>query len=194
MVIIIDCGSVSVPDIVREVRRFRSKMMMVGLQEFEADQMPDHDALIISGTNMNFTDGEFEALREKFAFLMTSDMPTLGIGGGMQIIGQSYRAQIYKGVCERDYTTMTRHTDHAILSHFSYQFDMKTNHCEGITLPAGFQKVASSRNYEVEAIAHHFRPIYGVMFNPELSGTLGTAIFKNFFNLANSYIQNPMLR
>ncbi|GJM63889.1 type 1 glutamine amidotransferase [Persicobacter diffluens] len=187
MVVLVDCGSNKVPDIVREIRRFRNRIYLISMEAFEADQLPEHDTLVISGAPIMLTEEDPTPFLEKFAFLETSDLPTLGICFGFQMMGMIFKSQIFKGPPQRHHTTISRHNDHALLSHFSYQFDMAEDHCEGISLPAGFQKLASSKDYPVEVMAHHFRPLYGVQFHPEVSGTLGTALFKNFFHLADLY-------
>ena len=59
------------------------------------------------------------------------------------------------------------------------------DHCEGITAPAEFTVLAKSEDYEVEAMKHLKKPLYGVQFHPEVSGETGLRIMGNFLNLCS---------
>ena len=74
---------------------------------------------------------------------------------------------------------------------FPPRFSVKADHCEGVSLPSGFQLLASSAFYEVEAMASTTHPNFGVQFHPEVSGEVGEIIIRNFCHIAQS-AQSPI--
>ena len=57
------------------------------------------------------------------------------------------------------------------------------SHKEAISLPTGFQHLASSETCDNEAMKHKDRPLYGIQFHPEISGDAGKVLLKNFAGL-----------
>jgi GMP synthase (glutamine-hydrolysing) len=64
-------------------------------------------------------------------------------------------------------------------------FRADEDHCEGITLPDQFILLARSRSYDVEAMKHREKDIYGVQFHPETSNEPGRKIAHNFLKLCS---------
>ena len=84
---------------------------------------------------------------------------------------------------DRDWQTIEVYENCSLFDKLPTEFEMMEDHCETISIPPGFQLVASSDACVNEAMQHLSMPIYGAQFHPEVSGNLGSVVIENFIKL-----------
>ena len=186
-VTLMDCGSTKVTDIASALFASECRVQTVPLVAANEHDLGCCDAVVISGGPQLFTDGAVGAtLARQFQFLDTLELPVLGICLGHQGLGLRAGARVYLGPERRSTEIITAHREHPLFRGLPPSFPMRADHCEGIPLPAGFSKLASSEHYEVEAMASGSRPHFGVQFHPEVSGEPGRVVLQNFCDMARA--------
>jgi GMP synthase-like glutamine amidotransferase len=159
---------------------------------FEENPLPGQmDAIVLSGGPHLYTDNP--ALIEGYRFLDQTRVPVLGICLGHQALGIQAGAEVFLGKERRGEECIQKLAEHPLFDGLESSFQCATDHVEGITLPSGYRRLATSDHYEVEAMASLTQPRYGVQFHPEVSGTVGDKIFENFLTitLEQRDIQRP---
>ena len=119
------------------------------------------DKIIICGTSLK--DSLFVYNIDKFRWIMTTDRPLLGICAGMQIIGILYGGTLksttevgfYKE-CFRDFLSLTGEQEVFHLHNYYVEFEL-LNEFE-----------IFSKGTIAQAVKHKEKPIYGVLFHPEV--------------------------
>lgn len=183
MILIIDCGSVKTPFINAMASSLGFEWNVVSLSGLSIINFNLYEAIIISGAPILLTEAEKSNYIKIFSFLNQIEIPVLGICFGHQILGLIYGAQVFLGKEERT-SIKVEIKDHSnIFKKFDGTAEFVEDHTEGITCPYNFKVIAASANYPVEAMAHNYRPFFGVQFHPEVSGINGRKLFQNFFNL-----------
>ena len=118
------------------------------------------DKILISGTSLK--DNYFLKDKEKFTWVKDYEKPLLGICGGMQLISTAFQEEILKGQ-EIGLHTIT----------YNKKFLDETGEKEVYELhnyfvnTKNFETIATSDKYP-QAIRHPQRPIFGVLFHPEV--------------------------
>lgn len=181
MVGIIDCGSSKVPLIESAVNRlgFNYSTFQWDTWAAEGEQLSQ---IIVSGAPKLLTEIDHAPFLEAFKTLLQKNRPVLGICFGHQMMGLLHKASVYR--CEecREDMAIKWLEDHPVFKDFTARgiYMVNQDHCEAITLPDGFQLLASSKECAVEAMSHNTEPWYGVQFHPESSSEEGRLIIDNF--------------
>lgn len=153
-------------------------------QETTENKLWDSEAIIFSGSPEYLTEISHKPYHDRFGFIKNSNIPVLGICFGHQVLGILYGANIFRGQEIRREVDVKILKEDPLFKGFTSSLKMTEDHTEGITLPAGFHHLASSKEYPVEAMKHGSKKIWSVQFHPEVSGNDGLKIFKNFFEAA----------
>lgn len=180
MVAIIDFGSKKTPEIESLIKGLGySCSVFANHQEIEFSSCK---AIVLSGSPVLWTETDVSVYLKKFSWLKTIEIPVLGICFGHQLIGLLFGANVFKGIENRAETTITIFEKDPLFEGVDFHSTFMEDHTEGITLPSDFFLLATSSDYEVEAMRHKQKKIYGVQFHPEISGDNGKKIIQNFLN------------
>lgn len=179
MILILNCGSSKTPFIEEAVDEF-CDFKTIPILEFQESDLNEVKGVIISGAPLLITEQKMEPYLEKIAWIKQTSLPVLGICFGHQLIGLSFGAFASKMREDRDWQTIEVFEDCPLFEKLPSEFEMMEDHCETISIPAGFKLIASSDVCVNEAMQHATLPLFGVQFHPEVSGNLGRVLFDNF--------------
>lgn len=141
--------------------------------------------VILSGGRGN----PFEPLNltSNFVALMNFDVPILGFCLGHEIIAVAYRGRLKKlpGLfMNKERITITKTGDPIFEGLISNELYLKRKHHFHVSeLPSNFESLAESDITHNEIIKHKEKPIYGFQAHPEVSGSEGLLIIKNFLKM-----------
>lgn len=183
MILIIDCGSQKtqfIADIVDEFQDFAT----INIHDFSEDNLVGAKGVIISGAPILITEVDPSPYLEKMNWILTTKLPVLGICFGHQIIGLIYGAMGSKMKEDRDWQLIEAFESCPLFDKLPTEFEMMQDHCESISIPAGFKLIASSDVCVNECMQHNSKPLFGVQFHPEVSGNFGRIVIENFVKLA----------
>jgi len=164
--------------------------MNLDIEVREWREIPDdfdkdiYDAIIISaspkGDNSNF-----ENRIKSFQWLKTTQKPVLGICAGHQFIGYIFGSDLIQNrEMEDGISSVQIETNDPIFKGYEHEFEVEQHHNDSITLPDGFELLASSAQCKVQAIRHKERPIYSVQWHAERSNP---EIIRNFVAIAKGF-------
>lgn len=120
-------------------------------------------AVIICGTALK--DNTFLQHPGCFSWLKETPLPVLGICAGMQILCTTFGGAVRDG-CEIGMTDIHVTVPHPLLPP-PPSFQAYELHCSCCDPPGGWPALASS-NACIQAVRHPERPLFGVMFHPEV--------------------------
>lgn len=181
---VIDCGSSKVKEICSILKEHGVQIHAIPLKKANDSSFQCFEGVIISGGPRLFTD-EGKELISCFDFIETLSLPTLGICLGHQAIGIKHGAEVFRGRENRDKASIRIVRKSPLFTGIETGTLFAEDHCEGIGLADGFELIASSRDYPVEAMACGSKPMFGVQFHPEISGEPGKRLIENFICLAS---------
>ena len=184
MILVIDCGSNKTKYIEQIVDEF-DDVKRIALMDFNPDELKTANGVILSGAPILITEVDPAPYLEKVDWIKTTDLPVLGICFGHQLIGLLFGAFASKMKEDRDWQTVEAYVDCPLFNKLPPEVEMMEDHCETISIPAGFELVASSDACVNEAMQHKKKQIFGVQFHPEVSGNHGRVVLENFFSLAS---------
>ena len=126
------------------------------------------DKIIICGTSLK--DNQFLEDIEMFEWIKDFDKPILGICGGMQVFGGELGEKQEIGFYKEDFNK----------EFLGLKGDQEVYHLHNnyVTLPEDFVKYTESDI--PQAIKHKTKPIYGVLFHPEVRNK---ELIENFIKL-----------
>ncbi len=182
MILIIDCGSTKTKYIEQIVYEFMDTKM-ISLFDFEKSLLDEVKGVIISGAPILITEVDTKPYLQKMDWIKKTKLPVFGICFGHQLIGLLHGALANRMREDRDWQVVEVYEDCPLFGRLPNEFKMMEDHCEGISIPQGFQLVASSDACVNEAMQHHSKPLFGVQFHPETSGNHGVIVLENFVNL-----------
>lgn len=183
MILIIDCGSSKTPFIADIVDEFVD-VTTIGIHDFSVDQLTKIKGIIISGAPILITEVNTDPYTDRMDWIKTSSIPILGICFGHQLIGLVHGALPSKMKEDRDWQTIEVYENCPLFDRLPMELEMMEDHCETISIPNGFQLVASSDACINECMQHKEKQIFGVQFHPEVSGNHGRILIENFIQLA----------
>lgn len=182
-ILVIDCGSVKVPDIVKMLEKLGAEITVQSLSD---KKKWIGDGVVISGAPVLLTEKDPAPYLKLSESIKTIKIPLLGICFGHQLIGLHYGSSIKKCTEDRDWQKIHFFRETKLTGGFSEIMDFKEDHCECIDLPNDFDLIASSRTCEVEMMKHATKNIFGVQFHPEVSEDNGMILFSKFLQICKN--------
>lgn len=183
MICIIDCGSSKTPQIESLVYE-HCDTHVVGMFDFDsAVDLKDCIGVILSGAPILITEKDPALYLDLFEWIKTTTLPVLGICFGHQVIGLLHNALAHRQSEDRDWQTIEIIQECPLFDKLPSELELMEDHCEAISIPADFLHVAVSDSCVNEAMMHKTKPLFGVQFHPEVSGTHGAIILENFVHI-----------
>lgn len=179
MILIINCGSNKTKYIEQMVYEFMDTHV-VPLMDFEETLLDGMKGVILSGAPLLVTEIDTTPYQEKMRWILNTKIPVLGICFGHQLIGMLHGAFPNRMRDDRDWQTIEVMEDSELFNRLPTEIQMMEDHCEAISIPPGFELIASSDACVNEAMQHREKPIFGVQFHPEVSGNHGAVLLENF--------------
>lgn len=183
MITIVNFGSSKTPLIAEMVNACGAETKILSWKDCSAADFEKTGGIIFSGSPTMFTEADHKPYVEKFSFVKTGEIPTLGICFGHQLMGILHGAKIFRGVEVRTRIKIRVQKEDVLFAGLAPQTEMNEDHTEGITLPPGFIHLATSSTYTIEGMRHPELPLWGVQFHPEVSGETGKMFLQNFVNV-----------
>jgi len=183
MIHIVDFGSSKTQAISDIVKEFGYENQILKWNSCSEKDFQKSSGIILSGAPVLLTKVDYSSYIEKFKFLKNVSIPVLGICFGHQLIGILFGATVFMGKEIRNEVRIKVLKRDSIFNELPENFIMKEDHTEGIDLPKRFVYLACSDDYEVEAMKHQSKNIYGIQFHPEVSDNNGKTIMENFLAL-----------
>lgn len=180
MICIVNFGSKKTPQISTIVSAlgFENRIMQWDASwEFD---FPKVSGIIFSGSPVLLSEVDLQPYYQKYNFITGISVPVLGICFGHQLLGILHGANVFMGKAIRTSVNIEVIKNDSLFKGLDKVMVMAEDHTEGITLPDGFIHLAKSADYEIEAMKHAQKTIYGVQFHPEISGEHGKILLRNF--------------
>jgi len=181
-VVIVSCGSSKVPIIGAMLEDLGAVPQVISPSQLATIVSNLPAAIILSGNPELIRDTGTKFLTD-FEVLRTLTLPILGICFGHQVLGMLYGAEVTNGKEDRDLRRMEILQTDPLFNGLSNEDEFQADRTEEITLPGDFIHVATSSHCCNEAMMHRERPMYGVQFHPESSGSAGKKLIENFLSL-----------
>jgi len=184
MILLLDCGSSKTPYIASVIDEYMD-VTTAPILDFDPSTLSQFSGIVISGAPILVTEQDTSVFLKAISWIKETSTPVLGICFGHQLIGLSFGAEAYRMREDRDWQTIEAYEECPLLDKLPTEFEMMEDHCETISVPPGFELVASSDVCVNEIMQHKEKPIYGVQFHPEVSGNYGAVLIGNFVNLCS---------
>ncbi len=185
MIVILDCGSDKVPFIEQMVDEFMD-FKTFPILDFKPSDCPEAKGIILSGAPLLITEIDMTKYIAATKWMLNIEVPVLGICFGHQILGIHHGAFGSKIKEDRDWQEIEQMEVDVLFSRMPNVFKMMEDHCEVISIPAGFKLLASSDASINEAMRHKEKNLFGVQFHPEVSGNMGSIMIENFIKVCEN--------
>lgn len=123
-----------------------------------------------------------------FQWLKTYKKPVLGICAGHHITGYLYGAELFRGEePESGDFTVEILEDDPLFSGLPQKITVKQMHNDSISLPPGFELLATSKTCRNQIMKHWNKPLYTCQFHPEY---YNHRLIQNFLKIViNEFLQ-----
>lgn len=183
MLLVVDCGSSKTGHFARIATLAGVLSETVKMQQLPQVQLNAYSHILISGAPILLTEVNPADYLPYFSGLKDTKCPILGVCFGHQITGLLHGATAMRCAEDRSWQTLEIVGNSPLFNGLQPDVEMMEDHCECISLPKGFELLASSQTCEVEAMKHPDRAWFGVQFHPEVSGAAGERLLRNFLSL-----------
>ena len=182
MILIIDCGYLHIYELENLVDRYND-YFTVGLFDLDSIQAP-FDGIILSNAQMVLNEQNISLYKEKVTHLLNFKKPILGIGFGHLLLGVTFDAFYTPQNFGSDSYEIALTSPSPLLLRLRDELCLIKDNTGSISIPPGFELIASSDNCINEGMQKIEDQLYGVQFLPERSGNQGAVIIENFVNIS----------
>ena len=184
MILIVDCGYTSIYKLEDLVDQYSDyKTISIYDIEFEKIQRLDLKGVVISHAHISINETNVEKYIEKIQAVLKLDIPVLGIGVGHHLLGVCFEARPSYEPYRNELIEIGILETEDLFDKLPDEIQLIKDNAGTISIPPGFQLLASSDYSINEAMKKNDKPIYGVQFLPEVSGNFGAVIMDNFVNI-----------
>ena len=186
MILIIDIGYQQIYRLTESID-FLDDFKVVPVYDLKEDEVKtiNPDGIIISHGSISVNDSNTDRYIEKLKLLKESNIPILGIGAGHHLLGILFNAlpSYFPYTNDAILIGIIDETE-PLFDKLPLEFEVIIDQGSAISVPPGFQLLASSDSSINEAMKHASLPYYGVQFLPERSGNFGAILLENFVNIS----------
>ena len=186
-IVIVDYGSQVTQLIARRVRESGVYSEIVSYKSCMEDILRYNPcAIILSGGPSSVYDTDSPILHRE---LLEIDLPLFGICYGMQLIAHTLGGKVIASQSREYGSALLRLENQSpLFKDISFPAQVWMSHGdEVVSLPEGFECIASTKNLPIAGMQSKTKPIYAVQFHPEVSHTsIGKKLIDNFlFGICN---------
>jgi len=181
MILVIDCGSGTTKNIEHIVDDY-CDVKGVPLLDFKEENLVGIKGVILSSGSILLTEIDPDKYLEKIEWIKETELPILGISFGHVLIGLLFGAYVSRVRDNGDWQTIEAYEDSILFNRLPNEVEMREDYRETVAVAPGFQLIASSDACVNEVMQHKEKSIFGVQFNPEVSGNHGSIMIENFVN------------
>src|SRR5690554_6129244 len=169
MILIIDCGYSKIYKLEDLVDQYIGyKTVSIYDIEFEELKKLNPKGAIISHAHISIHETNVEKYIEKIREVLKLDIPMLGIGVGHHLLGVCFDARPAYEPYRNELVDIALLETEGIFDKMPHEVQLIKDNAGTISIPPGFQLLASSDLSINEAMKKHDAPIYGVQFLPEV--------------------------
>ena len=180
---IIDFGSKKIRNISEMLKSLGHETVVQVWDKIDQESLKAAKGIILSGSPTYLSEVDHSPYFEHCKFLTESTVPVLGICFGHQVLGLLHGAEVFRGPAVRETIPIALLSTDPLFVGLGKETLMTEDHTEGITIPKGFIHLATSDTYKNEGMKHKQKNIWGIQFHPEVSGTNGKNLLRNFCTL-----------
>lgn len=156
---------------------------VISLSQIDEIDLKDYSSIILAFSDIVVSDQKTDIYIENLDKIKTVDIPVLGIGVGHHLLGILYGASPAYQPYRDGFEEISIIKDDPLFDKLPEDFSVSFNHTSTVAIPVNFELLASSDKSINEVMRHSEKPVYGIQFQPELSGNLGRIIIENFLNV-----------
>lgn len=182
MILVVNCGS-NKTRFVTQIVDDQIDVEEIGVFDLKNQSLEKYVGFVISGAPILVTEIDIDPYLEILDSLLRTKKPVLGICFGHQLIGIHFGSVASRIRTINDMEEISVIADSPLFNRLPNEISMMEDHCETISVPEGFNLLASSDSCVNEAMEKNDTPIFGVQFHPEVSGNHGAIIIQNFITV-----------
>ncbi len=179
---VVDFGGQYTHLIARRIRQLGVYSEVLSSQS-SAEQIQGFAGFIFSGGPSSVYDNNAPTCSDA---LLNAGQPILGICYGHQLISHKLGGEVKRGLVP-EFGPAEFHplANHPLFQDLSPASTVWMSHGdEVVVLPGGFQRIGSTADCEMAAVANEERKIFGLQFHPEVTHSVeGLKLFKNFLKI-----------
>ena len=179
MILILNAGSHQskyIVDIVDQEMDAR----LVPILEVKKEDFQGVKGVIISNGSFSITGMDATAYLNSVQMAVEAQVPILGISLGHQLLGLYFGGQASRMKHASGWQVVETFEESLLFNRLPKEFEMMKDHYETISVPPGFKLMAASDACVNEIMQHESKPIFGLQFQPEISGNHGAILIENF--------------